>query len=55
VWTPSTQTVVQAEPSSSLSPRCTLGGNYLAFSLYSLAVSGDRIAYGYVDGNLGQH
>jgi Tol biopolymer transport system component len=54
VWTPSDRSVIQAEPSSSMSPRCTTPGNYLAFSLYSLALSGDRIAYGYRDGNLGQ-
>jgi Tol biopolymer transport system component len=54
VWTPSTKTIVQAEPSSSLSPRCTLGGTYLPFWLYTLALSGDRIAFGEVNGNMSQ-
>jgi hypothetical protein len=54
VWTPSERSVVQTEPSSSMSARCTTPGNYLAFRLYTLALSGDRIAYGYVDGNTGQ-
>jgi Tol biopolymer transport system component len=54
VWTPADRSLVQAEPTSSLSPRCTTPGNYWALRLYTLALSGDRIAYGYVDGNLGQ-
>jgi Tol biopolymer transport system component len=54
VWTPSDRSVVQAEPNSTMSPRCTTPGNYLPFSLYTLALSGDRIAFGYVEGNAGQ-
>jgi Tol biopolymer transport system component len=54
VWTPSSRTVVQAEPDSSLSPRCTTPGYYLPFGLYTLALSGDRIAFGYLRGNAGQ-
>jgi len=54
VWTPPTRSVVQAEPDASLSPRCTTPGNYDSFLLYSLALSGDRIAFGARDGNAGQ-
>jgi WD40 repeat protein len=54
VWTASTRTVIQAEPNLSFSPRCTTPGNYYAFSIYSLAVTDDRIAFGMVDGNTGQ-
>lgn len=54
VWTPAARTVVQAEPNSSSSPRCTTPGYYLPFWLYTLAVSGDRIAFGDLQGNAGQ-
>jgi hypothetical protein len=54
VWTPATREVVQAEPNSSLGVRCTTPGNYWAFSLFTLALSGDRIAFGQLDGNTGQ-
>jgi WD40 repeat protein len=54
VWTPSTRAVVQAEPDMSLSPRCTTPGNYYAFWVYSLALSGDRIGFGMLNGNMGQ-
>jgi Tol biopolymer transport system component len=54
VWTPADRSLVQAEATSSLSPRCTTPGNYWALRLYTLALSGDRIAYGYVNGNAGQ-
>jgi hypothetical protein len=37
-----------------LSPRCSSPGNYLPYWIYTLAVSGDRIAYGYLEGNMGQ-
>jgi hypothetical protein len=54
VWTPSAKTVVQAEPDSSLSPRCTTPGYYWPFWLYALALSSDRVAFGYLRGNAGQ-
>lgn len=54
VWTPSTRAVRQAEPDASLSPRCTTPGNYYPFWLYTLALSGDRIAFGMLEGNAGQ-
>jgi Tol biopolymer transport system component len=54
VWTPTARTVVQAEPNSSLSPRCTTYGYYLPFWLYTLALSGERIAFGDLMGNMGQ-
>jgi WD40-like Beta Propeller Repeat len=54
VWTPSARSIVQAEPAASLSPRCTTPGNYYAFWIYSLALSGDRIAFGMLEGNTGQ-
>jgi Tol biopolymer transport system component len=54
VWTPAAKTVVQTEPNSSFSPRCTTPNEYYAFWLYTLALSGDRIAYGDLTGNMGQ-
>jgi hypothetical protein len=33
---------------------CTLGDNYVAYQVYSLAVAGDRVAYAQVEGNTGQ-
>jgi Tol biopolymer transport system component len=54
VWTPSAQTVVQAEPSSSLSPLCLSPSFSANFSFYTLALSGDRIAYGWVEGSTGR-
>lgn len=52
-WTPSSGVVVQAEPAASLSPNCSLG-DYTPFEIYSLAVSGDRIAFADREGNMGQ-
>lgn len=54
VWTPSTRSVVQTEPMASLSPRCSLPEYYVAFWIYTLAVSGDRVGYGDLQGNMGQ-
>ena len=45
VWTPETHQVVQADPSTSLSSRCTSYG-YYAYTVYGLALAGDRLAYG---------
>jgi hypothetical protein len=53
VWTPATQTVVQAE-TASLSPRCSNKHWYLPFELYNFALAGDRIAVGSRDGNMSQ-
>ena len=45
VWTPATRAVVQADPSNSLTSRCTSYG-YYAYTFYGLAIAGDRLAYG---------
>jgi Tol biopolymer transport system component len=54
VWTPSANRVTQAEPIASLAPRCSTPGNYVAFQIYTLALAGDRLAFGHRDGNMGQ-
>jgi hypothetical protein len=43
VWTPAAKQVVQAEPTTSLSPNC---GRYASSSAYSLALAGARVAVG---------
>jgi hypothetical protein len=53
VWTPAAQRVVQAEPAS-LAPRCSTPHNYLPFEIYSVALAGDRIAFGARQGNMSQ-
>jgi Tol biopolymer transport system component len=53
-WTPATATVEQVEPVASATPACSLGQNYFAYQVYSVAVAGDRVAYAQVDGNTGQ-
>lgn len=53
-WLPATGAVVQTEPQASLSPRCTIGDNYNPFEIYTLALAGDRIAFGAREGNTGQ-
>jgi hypothetical protein len=53
VWTPATQAVVQAEPSSSLNPLCLSQSYSAEFRFYTLALSGDRIADGWAYGVTG--
>jgi hypothetical protein len=53
VWTPATQAVVQAEPSSSLKPLCLSPSYSAEFRFYTLALSGDRIAGGWAFGVTG--
>jgi WD40 repeat protein len=49
VWTPTSQTVVQAEPFPSMSPACSIPPDYRAnHDVYGLALAGDRIVYGYL-------
>jgi hypothetical protein len=54
VWTPSAQTVVQAEPNSSLSPACAATGQADLFRRYTLALSGDRVANAWIAGGSGK-
>ena len=54
VWTPSAGRVVQRETTTSLSPACVSPGYYTSYKLYSLALAGDRIAYGTVFGGIGR-
>lgn len=55
-WTPRRQQVVQADPWAGMSAGCSTPDNsyYVAFRIYSLALSGDRIAWGELQGNMGQ-
>jgi hypothetical protein len=47
VWTPSSRTVVQAEPSESLGLRCSAPPTYSTSEwLFDLALAGDRVAFG---------
>ena len=49
VWTPTSQTVVQAEPFPSMSPACSILPDYrVSRDVYGLALAGDRIVYGYL-------
>ncbi len=43
VWTPAAKQVIQAEPTTSLSPNC---GSYSDSSIYSLALAGARVGVG---------
>jgi Tol biopolymer transport system component len=54
LWTPATRDVVQAEPAASLTPKCSTPGHYLAFDVYDVALTGDRIAFGDRWGNMSQ-
>jgi Tol biopolymer transport system component len=53
VWTPTTGDVRQAE-AASLTPRCSTPGHYLPFNVYSVALAGDRLAFGVQSGNMSQ-
>ena len=54
VWTPATQTVVQAEPSSYMGRWCPASGEPLLYWIYDLALSGDRVAYAHASGGMGK-
>jgi Tol biopolymer transport system component len=56
VWTPQRRQVVQADPWAGMNANCSTPDNsyYVAFWIYSLALSGDRIAWGELQGNMGQ-
>jgi len=53
-WTPTTGAVQQTEPVASLGPYCSIGENYVAYQIYSLAIARDRVAYAQVQGNTGK-
>jgi hypothetical protein len=47
VWTPASAAVAQAEPSESLSPRCSASPSYFTSEwLFDLAFAGDRVVFG---------
>jgi dipeptidyl aminopeptidase/acylaminoacyl peptidase len=54
VWTPSAGEVVQREATTSLSPACSSANYFTSYRIYSLALAGDRIAYGTVFGGIGR-
>lgn len=54
-WTPSTGEVVQAEAVASLSPRCSSRTYNASNTTYSLAIAGDRVVHGRVDGGIGRN
>jgi Tol biopolymer transport system component len=54
VWTPLAKKVVQVEPVASMTPMCTTPDHYVAFWIYTLALTGDRVAWGQLEGNMGQ-
>lgn len=54
VWTPSAGEVSQREATTSLSPACSGPTYYTSYKLYSLALAGDRVAYGTVFGGNGR-
>jgi len=49
-WTPTSGKLEQAEAQASLSPRCSSGPYYDSRCVYSLAVAGDRVAFGIIFG-----
>jgi Tol biopolymer transport system component len=46
VWTPSDARVEQAEPQTSLSPRCNSPTYYPGRGIYTLGLAGERVAFG---------
>jgi len=55
VWIPATGQVMQADPTTSLTPNCTTPETgYNPFDLYSLAIAGDQVAYAGIEGNSGK-
>ena len=54
VWTPFAGSLVQAERSTSLSPACPGPDYATSFHIYDLALAGDRVAYGTVQGGNGR-
>jgi Tol biopolymer transport system component len=54
VWTPAARSVVQREATTSLSPACASPTYYTSYKLYSLALAGERVAYGTVFGGNGR-
>jgi Tol biopolymer transport system component len=53
-WTPATRAVRQVEEAATVAPACSLGDNYDAYQIYSVAISGGRVAYAQVQGNMSQ-
>jgi hypothetical protein len=52
VWTPAAGTVEQAEPQASLSPRCNSTSYFSGLDVHTLAIAGDRVAFGLVGGGI---
>ena len=52
VWAPAEREVFQAEPSSSLSPACASSAYYTSYHVYGLALAGDRVVTGAVQGGI---
>lgn len=53
-WSPARREVVQAENESSLTQRCNSPEFYSPARLYDVAVAGDRVGWGFHQGNTGQ-
>ena len=53
-WKPATGAVEQVEALASASIEWSLGDNYIAYQVYSVAVAGGRVAYAQAQGNTGQ-
>ena len=54
VWTPATNVVAQTDATASLSPACSTSTYYTSFRLYSLALAGQWVAFGAVQGGNGR-
>ena len=54
VWSPAQKDVVQAENVASLTQLCDSPEFYSPARLYDVAIAGDRVAWGYHQGNTGQ-
>ena len=54
VWSPTRREVLQAENQASLTQRCNGPGFYSPTRLFDLAIAGNRVAWGYHEGNTGQ-
>ena len=54
VWSPARKDVVQAENVASLTQMCNSPEFYSPARLYDVAIAGDRVAWGYHQGNTGQ-
>jgi hypothetical protein len=53
-WTPASGRVVQAEPTTSLSPNCRSESYYTSYRIYALGLAGSRLAVAGVEGGNGR-